>query len=166
VVVATPNARGWEKYLRPGHLKAYHEAWRDRGLNFLTSLSLLLRYDSVFCWDPPRHLYAFTPESLLRVGERLGYSTELRVGTNNDPRFEPRRYVIAAPGKRFDALIRMLAKQPWRLGLSFAIVKLFLEQLLFRMFNSLMPTGGEQLYMVFTKKHKASQTCAEASHYY
>lgn len=89
LVIATPNARSWEKYLRPAHFKYYYQAWRNRGLSPVNALKLLLSYDSVFCWDPPRHLYAYTPESLHRIGARRGYSTELRVGANTDPYFEP-----------------------------------------------------------------------------
>lgn len=151
-VVATPNARSWEKYIRVGHFRGYLHAWRARGLSLNSSLRLLLGYDSVFCWDPPRHLYAFTAKSLQLIGKRFGYSTTLRVGSNNDPRFEPRRYVIASPKDRFRSLTQLLLKKPWRIGAIWAIVKLAVEQILFVILGTLMPSGGEQLYMIFTKK--------------
>ena len=48
LVIATPNARSWEKYLRPAHFKYYYQAWRNRGLSPVNALKLLLSYDSVF----------------------------------------------------------------------------------------------------------------------
>jgi SAM-dependent methyltransferase len=152
LVIATPNARSWEKYVRAGHFKTYLAAWRNRGLSLVDTLKLLLRYDSVFCWDPPRHLYAFTPESLRKVAERRGYTTKLRVGTNNDPLFEPRRYILGDPGMRFHILTGILVKRPWRLGAAWALLRLGYEQLCFRILSLLAPLGGEQLYMIFTKK--------------
>lgn len=150
--IATPNARSWEKYVRIAHFKTYVRAWRHRGLRLMDALQLILRYDSVLCWDPPRHLYAYTPESLRRIGERRGYQTELRVGTNNDTHFEPRRYIIASPSKRFHDLVGQIARRPWKIGAAWALIRLVCEQLSFRILNSLAPLGGEQLYMVFTKK--------------
>lgn len=152
LVIATPNARSWEKYVRIAHFKTYLKAWRTRGLSLTDALKLILRYDSVLCWDPPRHLYAYTPESLRRIGERRGYETELRVGSNNDPLYEPRRYIIASPAKRFRTLRLHLMKRPWKLGAAWALVRLGCEQLSFRILNTIAPQGGEQLYMVFTKK--------------
>jgi len=49
--------------------------------------------DSILAWDPPRHLFAFTPKSLAAIGVRFGRETEIFVGYNTNRLFEPRQYV-------------------------------------------------------------------------
>lgn len=152
IVVATPNARSWEKYFRFGHFRNYLRSWKSGGAGGLEALLLLLRYDSVFCWDPPRHLYAFTPASLKKFGFRVGYNVEVRVGSNLDPRFEPRRYVMGDPGNRRRGLLTGLKRRPWSPGIWCSLALLLFETLGFKVGGAVAQEGGEQLYAIFQKK--------------
>lgn len=155
IVLATPNARSWEKYIRPDHLKSYIRAWRARGLSWGALLKLLLGFDSVFCWDPPRHLFAFTPKSFEEIASRRGYSCEIRVGSNNDVLYEPRRYINGQPAESALLLIREILKKPWKVGSIRALLSIALQQSLFSTLNLMLPRGGEQLYVVFSRIEKA-----------
>jgi SAM-dependent methyltransferase len=139
MVFATPHADSLEKLARPFHLRNYIRGLRSRGEPTGRALRLCLRTESVFCWDPPRHLFAYTRESLRAVGARHGLTAEVMTGYNTSALHEPRQDVLGVPFQRSG-------------------MKGFLEGLaalgtrgLCRVFAVLFPERGEQLYVILSK---------------
>ena len=134
IIFATPHADSLEKWLRPYHLKNYWKRLRRAGEGSPRALGLTLRPKSFLCWDPPRHLFAFTAEALRQLGRRHGLDAKIQVGYNTSELFEPRQDVL--PGKAPGLLAGAMARFS-RLGC--------------RALNILFPAYGEQLYVTYTR---------------
>lgn len=150
-VIATPNARSWEKYFRPKHFWRYWKIWKHDKRNGFPALFKLFQFDSYFCWDPPRHLYAFTPKSLEALGRKHNVATEIRIGDNYNPLYEPRCYVTGNSLEQISALKCALIKCPWRLGLLRALIFKSISLFAFQLGRFFSRNGGEQLYAIFRK---------------
>jgi SAM-dependent methyltransferase len=134
IVFATPHADSLEKWVRPYHLRNYWKRLRREGEGSARALSLALRPKSFLCWDPPRHLFAFTGEALHQLGRRHGLEAKVEVGYNTSLLHEPRQDVLpgTAPGLLAGAIARFS-----RFGC--------------RALNALFPAYGEQLYVTYTR---------------
>ncbi len=132
LVVATPNAAMAEKYVRPRHLLRYFGRMLGAGAKWPAALAIVMSADSVFCWDAPRHLFAFTAGSLRKLAARHGFDAEPATGYNTDIVFEPRQYVLPPV-----SLYNILQPSRWADTLS---------RLLMPVVRCLRPSGGEQLY--------------------
>lgn len=148
LIFATPNARSVEKFARPIHHRNYFKKLSKLGVPETRIDKLLGMIDSVLCWDPPRHLFAFTPDSLQALGTRLGLQTVVFTGYNTDARYEPRRYVFPK--------LRSQLRTEWHRGggKKCQIVrasKTFYRYLQMKFFQVVYPNGGEQLYVRYTK---------------
>lgn len=134
VVIATPNGYSLEKFARPCHAYRYFKRLREAGITAARSWYLVLRSRSIFCWDPPRHLHSFNPDSIRALATRCGFRFEVRCGYNTSKLFEPRGYTLpripfrdALQSKRaFNALLRY-----WGI----------------RTLGILFPRRGDQLYI-------------------
>jgi len=148
IIFATPNARSVEKFARPNHAGNYLRKLTAMGMAETGARQLLGKVDSILCWDPPRHLFAFTPDSLRAIGNRFGLETRIFIGYNTSKRYEPRRYV-------FPGLLTQL-RQAWAGGgsrkqQSWESAKTFLRYLQMIVFRILYPSGGEQLYVRYRR---------------
>jgi SAM-dependent methyltransferase len=153
LLFATPNALTAEKRVRLRHRRSYIQILEKHGVDRSAAERLLEQDDSITCWDPPRHLFAFTPNSMRAIGTRLGLSTRVMTGYNTSPLFEPRQYGIPTLSsllrRAFNGLIHgrrsivlaSLRDLPCtareRLGLALLALK--------------RPDFGEQLYVEFKK---------------
>lgn len=136
LVLATPSAENAEKYVRVQHLARYWLRLTRARVSAVTALGLVLRRNSIFCWDPPRHLFAFTGAGMKSLLERHGWEALVQHGYSCDPLFEPRQYitpplssVFAGPGRR---VVRNAIT--WAEGVALKPV------------SWVLPDGGEQLY--------------------
>jgi len=134
ITFATPHADSLEKWVRPYHLRNYWKRLQREGEGILRALSLALRPESFLCWDPPRHLFAFTADALLQLGRRHGLDAQIQVGYNTSALFEPRQDILPgnAPGLLAGAIARFS-----RFGC--------------HALNILFPCYGEQLYVTYTR---------------
>lgn len=153
LLFATPNAHTSEKRVRHSQRRGYVRILERHGVTHDEAEKLLAQDDSITCWDPPRHLYAFTPASLRALGTRLGLATRVMTGYNTSVIFEPRQYSIPTLPELFrrsanalrhasrSRLIQALKDIPTttrqRLGLAWLAFWL--------------PDLGEQLYVEYTK---------------
>lgn len=144
LVIATPNARSFEKYLRPFHFYSYYRRWRDWTGSRLKACRVLAPLDSVFCYDPPRHLLAFTPKAFIALGERHGLETEILSGFNSSRIHEPRSYVIKTLDFRIKRVRNLSVNRCLKLGLAAGEV---VSRPLLSVMSWLMPRLGEQLYV-------------------
>lgn len=147
IIFATPNAKSVEKFARPHHYMNYYGILAKAGLGQGEIRSILDKTDSILCWDPPRHLMAFTPDSLKAIGSRFGLKTEIFVGYNLSNIFEPRRYVFP---KLLDQLIsdfrrKYIKQKAW------AALKTFCRFFQMVALRFCCPTGGEQLYVRYKR---------------
>lgn len=136
LVLATPSAENVEKYVRIQHLARYWLRLTRARMSVLAALRLVLQRNSIFCWDPPRHLFAFTGASMQSLMERHGWEAKIQYGYCCDPLFDPRQYitpplssVLAGPGRR---VVRNAIT--WAEGVALRPV------------SWIVPGGGEQLY--------------------
>jgi SAM-dependent methyltransferase len=153
LLFATPNAQTTEKRVRHHHRRGYIRILESLGVDHTEAERLLAKDDSITCWDPPRHLFAFTPASLRALGKRFGLVTRVMTGYNTSALFEPRQYSIptllslsrraiegVARGSR-STLLAALRDIPstarHRLGLAWLELR--------------FPDLGEQLYVEFKK---------------
>lgn len=134
ILLATPHAHGWEKYARWQHLRFYYRRLRRTGESKASAWRRALARNSYFCWDPPRHLWAFTAKSFEILAGRHGFSCQVHTGYNLDPVYDPRGYVI----------------QPQRGTLKQRLLDGKTQFLLLSL-QRLFPRHGEQLYAVMTK---------------
>jgi SAM-dependent methyltransferase len=146
IVFATPNADGVEKWVRPYHLRNYARGLVARGEGRARATLLSVRPRSFLCWDPPRHLFAFTADSLRAIGRSHGLSVRIETGYNTSLIHEPRQYVVPnpfAPRFKVPAGAGELASalRKWVACFSWAGCKLL---------SRLFPDRGEQLYVTFT----------------
>lgn len=152
IILATPNAVSVEKWARRSHFNSYLKMWVDMGMSETKATALLRRKDSFLCWDPPRHLLAFTPESLRKIGDRHGLLCQIFTGYNTDPIFEPRGYILQG----YTRTIKMLRRNPFRAlrtyirGLPEAISALRTVGHL-KLLSWIYPDLGEQLYVRYTQ---------------
>jgi len=146
LVIATPNARSIEKWFRPQHFLRYYRLWIPYLPNRWQRLKLLLKPNSVFCWDPPRHLLAWTPDSFRFLGERFGLKTKVTVGYNTNQIFEPRAYVLKPLRKRLRNVRKMNISAFKKLIL---FMWEFLSTPCLRLAALVAPGFGEQLYVEF-----------------
>ena len=150
LIIATPNAHSIEKWFRPQHFLRYFRLWKPYMPSRWMRFKLLLKPDSVFCWDPPRHLFAWTPEAFRQLGKRFNLETTIKVGYNIDKHFEPRAYVLYPLKKRIKQvrsmkinLIRKILLAAWEC-ISLPCIQLA---------SRVAPHYGEQLYVEFEKVH-------------
>jgi len=153
LLFATPNAQTTEKRVRHRQRRGYIRILESHGVDHTEAERLLAKDDSITCWDPPRHLFAFTPASLRALGARFGFVTRVMTGYNTSTLFEPRQYSIptllalsrraiegVARGSR-STLLAALRDVPstarHRLGLAWLELR--------------FPDLGEQLYVEFKK---------------
>jgi SAM-dependent methyltransferase len=148
IVFATPHAESAEKWVRPYHILKYARGLVARGEKLPQALSLTLRLQSFLCWDPPRHLFAFSAESLRAIGRRHGLESTIAVGYNTSPIYEPRQYVLANPfAPRFKvprgASTVASALRKFTACFSWAGCKVL---------AAVLPRHGEQLYVTLTRQ--------------
>jgi len=147
IIFATPHAESAEKWARPYHVLKYARGLVARGEKLSRALFLTLRLKSFLCWDPPRHLFAFSADSLLAIGRRHGLKARVETGYNTSATHEPRQYVVANPfAPRFkvsrgastalSALRKLVAWFSW--GGCKVLARVF-------------PNWGEQLYVVYSR---------------
>jgi SAM-dependent methyltransferase len=147
IVFATPHAESAEKWVRPYHVRKYASGLVARGERLPRALLLTLRLKSFLCWDPPRHLFAFSADSLREVGRRHGLEAGIETGYNTSAIHEPRQYVVASPfAPRFkvprgtSALTSFLRK----------VIAIF-SWLGCKVLQRFLPRHGEQLYVVYSR---------------
>jgi SAM-dependent methyltransferase len=147
LVFATPHAESVEKWVRPYHILKYIRGLVARGERLPRALLLTLRLKSFLCWDPPRHLFAFSAESVRAIGRRHGLEARVQTGYNSCSIHEPRQYVVGNPfAPRFkvptgasaaaSALRKLTACFSWG-GC--------------KVLARLLPRWGEQLYVVYSR---------------
>jgi SAM-dependent methyltransferase len=134
MVFATPHADSVEKWVRPYHLRNYWKRLRREGEGSARAISLALRPKSFLCWDPPRHLFAFTGEALRCLGRRHGMEAKVEVGYNTSLLHEPRQDVLPASAHGFPA--GAIARFS-RIGC--------------RALQVILPAFGEQLYVTYSR---------------
>ncbi len=149
LVFATPNARSVEKSVRHDHRRRYETILVSEGVPPDDARKLLEQTDSVTCWDPPRHLYAFTPKALEEIGKRWDLATRVMTGYNIDPVFEPRQYVVP---RTFDKIKSLLpdCRRSLRRAARNVRANIRLRRDMARL-AALHPDLGEQLYVEYTK---------------
>jgi SAM-dependent methyltransferase len=149
LVFATPNARSVEKIARHRHRESYENILIDKGASRDQACEILARHDSVTCWDPPRHLYAFTPESLKQLGQRYDLKTHVWTGYNTSSIFEPRRYVIPTLKNTLAGQVRQILKHPRQ---TLKNIKPYIKlRIAISRLKATYPEMGEQLYVKFIK---------------
>jgi 2-polyprenyl-3-methyl-5-hydroxy-6-metoxy-1,4-benzoquinol methylase len=134
LVVATPNAEEAEKLVRPAHVLRYLRRVMRTRANAAQALATVISLDSLFCWDPPRHLFAYTAASLQHLARRQGMAAETMAGFNTDPLYEPRGYLLPPVSLR-----SLCSKR----GLLNAVARWTMPVVRF-----LFPSRGQQLYAV------------------
>jgi len=148
IVFATPHAESVEKWVRPYHVRNYVRGLVARGESLFQALSLTLRIKSFLCWDPPRHLFAFTSESLRAIGDRYGLLTCVETGYNTSIIYEPRQYVVPNPfAARF--------KVPPGSSASASVLRVLTAWFSWAgcaVLARLLPHRGEQLYVVYSRR--------------
>jgi SAM-dependent methyltransferase len=97
VVFATPHADSCEKWARPYHLRNYARGLVARGESWGRAILLTLKLNSFLCWDPPRHLFAFSADALREIGSTHGLNSCIETGYNTSLLHEPRQYVVPNP---------------------------------------------------------------------
>jgi SAM-dependent methyltransferase len=148
IVFATPHSESAEKWVRPYHLRKYTMGLVSRGEALPRALLLTARLRSFLCWDPPRHLFAFSADALRAIGRRHGLETRIETGYNTSAIHEPRQYVVPHPfASRFkvpsgaspaaSALRKVTACFSW--GGCKAL-------------SALLPQWGEQIYAIYSRK--------------
>lgn len=153
LVFATPNARNAETRVRTRFRLGYVRILEKHGVEKSAAEKWLAQDDSITCWDPPRHLFAFTPDSVRAIGQRFGLSTRVWTGYNTSRIFEPRQYVIPA----FPTLCRRMVKGLLNLSRSTVLAALrelpasVQERLGLRWLALRYPDMGQQLYFEYTK---------------
>lgn len=153
LVLATPNAWTAEKRVRTRQRLGYIEILEKHGVERSVAERLLGQDDSITCWDPPRHLYAFTPDSLRAIGHRLGLPTRVWTGYNTSAIFEPRQYgipTLAMLGRRILGGFARCSRSTVLAGLSELPVAVR-ERLGLALLAIRWPALGEQLYVEYTK---------------
>ncbi|MGF1531870.1 MAG: class I SAM-dependent methyltransferase [Puniceicoccaceae bacterium] len=148
LILATPNARSIEKWFRPTHFLRYYKLWGAYIPSRWQRLKLLLKPDSVFCWDPPRHLLAWTPKAFKELGERFKLRTNVKVGYNGNLLYEPRNYVIKPLRRRLRDLKRLKRGRLFKSGIFFWEI---LSSAGMWIAPKLFPGFGEQLYVVYRR---------------
>jgi SAM-dependent methyltransferase len=150
IVFATPHAESVEKWARPYHVRNYARGLVRRGETFLRALFLTLRLKSFLCWDPPRHLFAFTAASLRAIGGRHGLLTRVETGYNTSIIYEPRQYVVPNPfAVRF--------KVPTGSSASASVLRVLMAWFSWAgcaVLARLFPHRGEQLYVVYSRRFR------------
>lgn len=147
LLFVTPNARSLEKWARPSHFLNYFKKWSRRGISFMNQVRLLIPTDSYFCWDPPRHLFAFTDESFEAIGKKYRFDTEIIIGYNVDKLYEPRSYVVpqASLWKALAYARRLKFREAWQIAFkAFSCIAL-------KFLSFFFPQNGDQLIVKFTK---------------
>lgn len=153
LLFATPNARTVEKRVRARHRLEYVRILEMHGVEKSVAERWLAQDDSITCWDPPRHLFAFTPDSARAIGRRLGLATRVWTGYNTSRIFEPRQYGIPTLPMLCSRMVKGLV------SLSRSSVLAALRELPMTVRERLglywlafrHPDMGEQLYFEYTK---------------
>lgn len=149
LVGATPNALSLEKSVRHAHRQRYEHILEEAGASAEEAQAWLRKADSVTCWDPPRHLFAFTPGSLESLGRRHGLVVEVTTGYNTDLLFEPRGYIVPTPLDALRDLGWRALRRP-RHALR-RLARAWTERRDLGRLRREQPAMGEQLYFKMTK---------------
>lgn len=147
IIFATPHAESVEKWVRPYHLRKYMLDLSARGESLPRSALLTLQVRSFLCWDPPRHLFAFSTESLRAIGRRHCLQTRIETGYNTSVVHEPRQYVVPNPFSRRFKVPRVSSPLTSFLRKVVAVFSWLGCKVLQRCF----PRRGEQLYVVYSR---------------
>lgn len=146
IVFATPHADSCEKWVRPYHLRNYARGLVARGESWPRAIVLTAKLDSFLCWDPPRHLFAFSADALRKIGRRHGLKSRIETGYNTSLLHEPRQYVVPNPfAPRFKV-------PPGASPLSSLLRKVFacLSWVGCGALSRIFTNRGEQLYVTYT----------------
>lgn len=146
IVFATPHADSCEKWVRPYHLRNYARGLVARGESWGRAILLTLKLDSFLCWDPPRHLFAFSAGALREIGRRHGLKSRIETGYNTSLLHEPRQYVVPNPfAPRFKV-------PPGASQLSSLLRKAFacFSWVGCGVLSCIFPARGEQIYVTYT----------------
>jgi len=146
IVFATPHADSCEKWVRPYHLRNYARGLVARGESWGRAILLTLKLDSFLCWDPPRHLFAFSADALREIGRRHGLVSRIETGYNTSLLHEPRQYVVPNPfAPRFKV-------PPGASSLSSLLRKAFacFSWVGCGVLSCIFPARGEQIYVTYT----------------
>jgi SAM-dependent methyltransferase len=147
IILATPNAESVEKWVRPYHLRKYMLGLSARGEALPRAAWLTLQVRSFLCWDPPRHLFAFSAQSLQAIGRRHGLKAKIETGYNTSVVYEPRQYVVPNPFSRRFKVPRVSSPLTSFLRKVVAVFSWLGCKVLQRCF----PRRGEQLYVVYSR---------------
>lgn len=147
IVMVTPNAKSIEKWGRPRHFINYFRKWKKRGSSPLSRIKSLIPTNSFFCWDPPRHLFAFTQESFQEIGKRFNLKTETFVGYNVNPLFEPRGYIIKPI--RFRKILSLMKQR--KIQTARNVFSEYLSYNVLKILEKVFPYSGDQLVVRFKK---------------
>lgn len=149
IIFATPHAESVEKWARPYHIRKYAQGLVVRGEAVPRAVFLATKLRSYLCWDPPRHLFAFSADSLREIGQRYALGVQIEAGYNTSLVHEPRQYVVPNPfaprfkvpagATKFSSLLRrVVACFSW-VGCN--------------VLSRVCPKSGEQLYVTYTACH-------------
>jgi SAM-dependent methyltransferase len=146
IVFATPHANSCEKWVRPYHLRNYARGLVAGGKSWGRAILLTAKLESFLCWDPPRHLFAFSADALREIGRAHGLTSRIETGYNTSLIHEPRQYVVPnpfAPRFKVPAGASKFASvsRKWVACFSWVGCKLL---------SRLLPDRGEQLYVTYT----------------
>jgi 2-polyprenyl-3-methyl-5-hydroxy-6-metoxy-1,4-benzoquinol methylase len=147
IVFATPHAESVEKWLRPYHFRKYMLGLSARGEALPRAARLTLQVRSFLCWDPPRHLFAFSAQSFQAIGRRHGLKTSIETGYNTSVVHEPRQYVVPNPFSRRFKVPRVSSPLTSFLRKFIAIF----SWLGCKVLQRCLPRHGEQLYVVYSR---------------
>lgn len=147
IIFATPHSESAEKWVRPYHLRKYAMGLVAMGEALPRALLLTARLRSFLCWDPPRHLLAFSAESLRAIGRRHGLKARIETGYNTSAIHEPRQYVVPNPfAPRF--------KVPLGASAAASILRKLTACFSWagcKVLARIFPRHGEQIYVVYTR---------------
>lgn len=148
LVFATPNANSVEKCARPSHRKSYKDILLQNGASEDQAEFWMNQNDSITCWNPPRHLFAFTPKSFVEIGKRYALKTTIWTGYNTSQIFEPRSYIVPRYVDSMMGALGAVSRHP-RSAFRRLLSEIALRHRLHVLQRS-HPDMGEQLYVRFS----------------
>jgi len=149
IIFATPHAESAEKWVRPYHIRKYTQDLVKRGETVPRAVFLAAKLRSYLCWDPPRHLFAFSANSLREIGRRYALGVQVEAGYNTSLIYEPRQYVVPNP---FAPRFKVPAGASEFSSLLRRVVACF-SWMGCKVLSRVFPKSGEQLYVTYTASH-------------
>jgi len=149
LLFATPNANSVEKSVRSAHRQSYRNILIKNGASEDQADFWMNQNDSITCWDPPRHLFAFTPQSFVEIGKRYSLETTIWTGFNTSEVFEPRSYVVPRYSESMIIAITGARAGNPKSAIRKFITDIRLRQRLQQLRKS-HPHLGEQLYVKYS----------------